>query len=53
MQNTLDQWYNAIKSIVSGMFNLYIVEGVSFGWFLVTVVIFTIIIDILFRKVIK
>lgn len=53
MQNTLNEWYSTIKDVISGMFSLYIVDGVSFGWFLVTVAVFSVIIDFMFRKVIK
>lgn len=53
MQNTLNQWYSAIQTFVSSLFNLYIVPGVSFGWFLITVTIFTVIIGFLFGKVVK
>lgn len=52
MQSTLNQWYSAIQSIVSGMFNLEIVSGVSLGWFIVSVAVFAVIIDFLFRKVV-
>lgn len=53
MQSTLNEWYLLIQSVISGMFSIYIVDGVSLGWFLVTVAVFAIIIDILFRKVIS
>lgn len=53
MQSTLNEWYLLIQSVISSMFSIYIVDGVSLGWFLVTVAVFAIIIDILFRKVIS
>lgn len=52
MASALTQFYSAISSVVGGFFNLQIVSGVSFGWFIIGVAIFTLIINYLFRKVV-
>ena len=52
MQSTLNEYYQAIKTMVNALFNMSVVSGVSFGYFIFSVAVFSLLIDYLFRKVV-
>lgn len=53
MDEILTYWLSVIKSVVWSFFSYHIVDGVSFGSFLVAVLVFAIIIEFIFARIIR
>lgn len=53
MQDVVNGWLSMFYGLVNGLFTLEFVSGVSFGSFLLVVLIFGIMISFLFRKIFK
>lgn len=54
MQNVINAWVNVALAFMNDLFSNYaVVSGVTFGWFLLAVLILAIVISFLLNKVFR
>lgn len=53
MGEVLSYWLNVIYNFINHSFSLMIVSNVSFGWFVIACLVISVVINFLFRKIIK
>lgn len=53
MVDVIAYWLEMIQKIVASLFLYEIVEGVSYGWFLMACLVFAVFIQFCFSKIVK